>query len=114
MSAGYPDFREKQSYDEELPEPESLFNLDYFKEHPHIFYRFAKEFLSVGKFKPTKAHFFVKFLDNKGLLQLYLTECIDKMMDLTGLDYEKIVHVFGSYEGATCSGCGYIHNAMDL
>ena len=70
--------------------------------------------MSVGKFKPTKAHFFVKFLDNKGLLQLYLTECIDKMMDLTGLDYEKIVHVFGSYEGATCSGCGYIHNAMDL
>ena len=68
ISAGYPDFRDNEKYDEQLPDSQSIFNLQYFKENPKIFYRFAKEYYSVGKFKPTKAHYFVKFLDKLGIL----------------------------------------------
>ena len=48
VSAGIPDFRTPGSglYDNlqeyNLPRPEALFDLEYFKEHPEPFYRWAK------------------------------------------------------------------------
>ena len=42
FSAGYPDFREKTLFDEDLPNPRAIFDIKYFREKPHSFYKFAK------------------------------------------------------------------------
>jgi NAD-dependent SIR2 family protein deacetylase len=47
VSAGVPDFRTPGTdlYDNlkefDLPRPEAIFDIRYFKENPHAFYRFA-------------------------------------------------------------------------
>ena len=74
VSAGIPDFRSPkiglysnlQKYD--LPAPQSIFDLAYFKEKPEAFYSLAKEFLDTNKFNPTPTHYFIKLLQDKGIL----------------------------------------------
>jgi NAD-dependent SIR2 family protein deacetylase len=79
VSAGIPDFRSPKTglyanlekYD--LPTPESIFTLSFFNEKPEAFYNLANEFLDTSKFDPTPTHYFIKFLQDKGLLQFNLT-----------------------------------------
>ena len=68
VSAGIPDFRSPktglyhnlQKYN--LPDPQAIFTLEFFKEEPGAFYDLAKEFLDTTKFEPTVTHYFIKFL----------------------------------------------------
>eukprot|EP00617_Octactis_speculum_P001294 CAMPEP_0185795894 /NCGR_PEP_ID=MMETSP1174-20130828/160789_1 /TAXON_ID=35687 /ORGANISM="Dictyocha speculum, Strain CCMP1381" /LENGTH=179 /DNA_ID=CAMNT_0028491219 /DNA_START=128 /DNA_END=667 /DNA_ORIENTATION=- len=70
VSAGIPDFRTPgtglydnlQKYD--LPDPQSIFELNYFKEHPHAFYQLAKE-MWPGGYSPTPTHHFLSLLHAK-------------------------------------------------
>ena len=74
VAAGIPDFRSPKTglyanlshYN--LPRPESMFDIEYFKEKPEPFYHLAKEFLDLDKYMPTPSHHFIKLLDNKKLL----------------------------------------------
>ena len=74
VSAGIPDFRSPKTglyanlgkYD--LPRPESIFEMEFFKEKPRAFYQLAQEFLDTDKFDPTPTHFFIKLLQDKGIL----------------------------------------------
>jgi NAD-dependent SIR2 family protein deacetylase len=74
VSAGIPDFRSPKTglYDNlaayNLPIPESIFELAYFREKPEAFYHLAKEFLNLEKFNTTPTHWFIKLLDDKKLL----------------------------------------------
>jgi len=67
VSAGIPDFRSPGTgvYDNlaefNLPSPESIFEINYFKEKPEAWYKFAKSFKLNG-FNPTPTHFFLKLL----------------------------------------------------
>ena len=73
VSAGIPDFRSPktglyhnlQKYN--LPQPESIFDVDYFHRDPKPFFSRIKE-IYPGRFKPTTAHYFIKLLVEKGLL----------------------------------------------
>ncbi len=40
--------------------------------HPEAFYEFAKDF-DMDKYGPTPAHYFIKMLDDKGMLSMNLT-----------------------------------------
>ena len=79
VSAGIPDFRSPktglyanlQEYD--LPTPESMFNLAFFKKKPKPFYRLASDFLNVDKYQPTVTHHFIKMLHDNGIVKRYLT-----------------------------------------
>lgn len=81
VSAGIPDFRSAGTgfYDKldiakyDLPSPQSVFDLNYFKQNPKPFFTVAKEFFP-GKYHPTHAHYFVKLLADKGLLLRYYTQ----------------------------------------
>ena len=79
VSAGIPDFRSEKTglyanlEKYELPRPEAIFDIAYFKEKPEAFYKLANEFLDCSKFKPTPTHHFIKLLQDKGLLQFNLT-----------------------------------------
>ena len=72
-SAGIPDFRTPGSglYDNlqkyDLPTPQSIFEIDFFRENPTPFFKLAKE-LYPGSFSPTPSHYFIKLLEKKGIL----------------------------------------------
>ena len=54
-----------QSYG--LPYPEAVFDIKYFARNPWPFYRLCRE-LWPGNFEPTPAHWFVRALDDRGVL----------------------------------------------
>jgi NAD-dependent SIR2 family protein deacetylase len=76
VSAGISDFRSKDVglYDNlekmgyKLPSSESIFTLNYFNIKPEPFYKFANDFLDCSKFDPTPTHYFIKMLQDKGIL----------------------------------------------
>ena len=94
VDAGIPDFRSPKTglYDNlaefELPKPESMFDIAYFKDKPEAFYKLAKDFLDLDKFQPTLTHYFIKLLQNKGILQINMTQNIDNLEQKAGLDME--------------------------
>ena len=47
-----------------LPSPEAIFDIGYFRKNPVPFFELAKE-LMPQKLKPTKAHHFLKLMDEK-------------------------------------------------
>ncbi|OZJ04459.1 hypothetical protein BZG36_02808 [Bifiguratus adelaidae] len=114
-AAGIPDFRTPGTglYDNlqkyNLPYPEAIFDISYFKDYPDPFFALAKE-LFPGKFlasiAPTKTHYFLVLLHRKKLLHRAFTQNIDTLERLAGMPDEKIVEAHGSFAGATCIRCG--------
>ena len=96
VSAGIPDFRSPgsgiyanlQKY--KLERPEDLVTLKYFLEKPEVFYAFSKEF-DLEKYQPTPTHHFLRLMDQKGLLNINLTQNIDNLEEKAGLDPDKLV-----------------------
>lgn len=74
VAAGIPDFRSPKTglYDNlsqyNLPQPESMFDIEYFKEKPEAFYHLAKEFMDLRKYMPTPTHHFINLLDHEKVL----------------------------------------------
>ena len=85
VAAGIPDFRSPDTglyaklKDYNLPFPEAVFNIEYFLKNPEPFYKLAKEFLAMRKYKATYVHHFCKMLKDKGLMAHYLTQNIDNL-----------------------------------
>ena len=75
-----------QKYD--LPTPQSVFELDYFRERPDAFYLLARE-LWPDNYTPTPVHYFVKLLHDKGMLLRCFTQNIDSLEAATGLPRDK-------------------------
>lgn len=90
VAAGIPDFRSPGTglYDNlkeyDLPQPESIFDIEFFKQKPEAFYRLANEFLDMSKFKATYVHHFCKLLHDQGLVKYYLTQNIDNLEEKAG------------------------------
>jgi len=108
-SAGVPDFRagngiyrmiEEQF--PELPERQSLFDINYFVRNPQPFLLFTKK-LFPGNFKPTACHFFIRELERRGQLLRTYTQNIDTLEHVAGI--EKTVHCHGSFATASCVAC---------
>lgn len=108
-AAGIPDFRTPGSglYSNlmkyNLPFPEAIFDIVYFRKHPDAFYTLAKE-LFPGEFKPTKCHFFIKLLEEKGVLLRNYTQNIDMLERIAGVSDSLLVEAHGSFLGAKCVG----------
>ena len=62
------------------------------------FYMLAKE-LYPGTFKPTPAHFFIRLLEQKGLLLRCFTQNIDSLEREAGVSSHKIVAAHGNFDG---------------
>ncbi|XP_072385939.1 NAD-dependent protein deacetylase Sirt2-like isoform X1 [Diabrotica undecimpunctata] len=109
-SAGIPDFRSPgtglyhnlQKYN--LPHPQAIFELDFFHNNPKPFFELAKE-LYPGTFKPTLCHYFVKMLDEKGLLLRHYTQNIDTLERVAGIPEDKIVEAHGTFHIGHCLKC---------
>lgn len=80
LAAGIPDFRSPGSglyanimKKYQLPDPQVMFEIGFFKKHPEPFYSLAKE-LFPEELRPTPSHYFVKLLHNKGYLLRHYTQ----------------------------------------
>ncbi|KAK2750666.1 Sir2 histone deacetylase Hst2 [Myotisia sp. PD_48] len=109
-SAGIPDFRSPDTgiYANlarlNLPHPEAVFDISYFRKNPHAFYALAKEMFP-GKYRPTLTHSFIKLLHDKGLLLKLFTQNIDCLERAAGLPGDKIVEAHGSFASHACIEC---------
>jgi len=104
-SAGIPDFRTPGTglYDNlqrfNLPAPEAVFTLSYFRDNPAAFYELAKE-MWPGNYDPTPAHYFLKLLHDKGILLRCYSQNIDSLECAAGLPPAKLVAAHGNFDEA--------------
>lgn len=108
VSCGIPDFRsEKGIYSRlqeyELDDPQQMFDIEYFRESPEIFYSFAKE-LYPAKYQPSPSHLFVKLVEEKGKLLRNYTQNIDTLEHKANI--KRVVNCHGSFATASCVTCG--------
>ncbi|CDK27865.1 unnamed protein product [Kuraishia capsulata CBS 1993] len=110
-SLGIPDFRSSQGFYSQLEhlgltDPQEVFDIDFFREDPSIFYSIAKMILPPDH-SFTPMHGFIKLLEQKGKLLRNYTQNIDNLEANAGISTEKVVQCHGSFASATCVTCGY-------
>lgn len=83
-----------------------MFTYDYFKTNPNAFYEIAHELYPVlEKARPTKTHYFVRLLHDKGILLRHFTQNVDALDLLTGLPEDKLIQAHGHIRSGSCIGC---------
>ncbi|ODQ46787.1 hypothetical protein PICMEDRAFT_72824 [Pichia membranifaciens NRRL Y-2026] len=109
-NCGIPDFRSPKTglYSNlrklNLPYPEAVFDIDYFRKKPKAFYTLAEE-LFPGKFVPSKFHYFIKLCQDKGILKRCYTQNIDTLERIAGVSDDKVLEAHGSFCGNHCIEC---------
>jgi NAD-dependent deacetylase sirtuin 2 len=115
VSAGIPDFRSPNGLysslaEYNLPYPEAVFEIDFFRSNPRPFYRLSKELYPGIRYKPTRTHYFIKLLHDKGLLQRVYTQNIDSLEKEAGLPSEAVIAAHGNFDTAHCIECREEHD----
>ncbi|RUS90093.1 hypothetical protein EGW08_002135 [Elysia chlorotica] len=115
VSCGIPDFRSKDGVYARLakdfpnlPDPQAMFDIHFFRSDPRPFYKFAKE-IYPGQFNPSLCHHFIRLLETKGKLLRNYTQNIDTLEQEAGI--ERVVQCHGSFATASCAVCGYKVNS---
>lgn len=67
-----------------------------------------------GKYKPTLGHFFIRLMEQKGLLLRNYTQNIDTLEREAGITSEKLVEAHGSFSDAHCIDCHKQHSLEHL
>ena len=111
VSAGIPDFRSEDGLYALLSKrqeglktnPAAVFSMGGFKKDPATTNAVLRAMVPDGKrFRPTPAHYFVRMLHERGLLQKLYTQNIDALEKAAGLPNEKVVYAHGGFQGAHC------------
>lgn len=111
VSCGIPDFRSKdgiyamiEHMDTHFPEPECLFQIEYFRQDPSPFFQLVRNVFAHSP-APSKTHRFLKMLqDKKKLLRLY-SQNIDGLEEAAGVT--KYIPCHGSFAWSSCMRCKY-------
>ena len=117
VSCGIPDFRsatgvyERLKEEFDLPDPQSMFDMRYFRTDPQPFFSFAKD-IYPGVFTPSPSHFFIRLLETKGKLLRNYSQNIDTLEAVAGI--ENVVNCHGSFATATCLSCGRKYSSDDI
>ncbi|XP_034040814.1 NAD-dependent protein deacetylase sirtuin-1 [Thalassophryne amazonica] len=109
VSCGIPDFRSRDGIYArlavdfpDLPDPQSMFDIEYFRKDPRPFFKFAKE-IYPGQFQPSPCHKFISLLDKHGKLLRNYTQNIDTLEQVAGV--QRIIQCHGSFATASCLVC---------
>lgn len=118
VSCGIPDFRSIDGIYRrlakdfpDLPDPQAMFDIQYFSRDPRPFFKFAKE-IYPGQFKPSPCHRFIKLLEEKGKLLRNYTQNIDTLEKVAGI--KNIIECHGSFSTAKCTKCKFKVSAEDI
>ncbi|XP_068710543.1 NAD-dependent protein deacetylase sirtuin-1-like [Montipora foliosa] len=109
VSCGIPDFRSRDGvYAKlsveypDLPDPQAMFDIEYFCQNPRPFFKFAKE-IYPGQFQPSLSHQFIKNLESKGQLLKNYSQNIDTLEQIAGIT--RVIQCHGSFSTASCTNC---------
>jgi len=120
VSCGIPDFRSRNGlYAKlavdfpELPDPQSMFCLKFFKSDPRPFFRFAKEIFP-GNFAPSPSHNFIAQLEKNNKMKRLYSQNIDGLEKQAGI--EKVIQCHGHFYTAHClnNNCRTEYQISDL
>lgn len=109
VSAGIPDFRSpgegiySKLKEYNLPSPESIFELGFFKKNPKAFYSVMQSMAK--KYYPTKGHYFLRLLQDKGILLKVYTQNIDGLEIEAGVKQENCMQAHGTIARSHCVSC---------
>jgi NAD-dependent SIR2 family protein deacetylase len=109
VSAGIPDFRSpgagiySKLQEFNLPYPEALFDLSFFKKNPKVFYTVMQSMAK--KYYPTKGHYFIRLLQDKGILLKVYTQNIDGLEIEAGVKQENCLQAHGTIATSHCVSC---------
>ncbi|KAL7061942.1 hypothetical protein AAHC03_01991 [Spirometra sp. Aus1] len=112
-ASGIPDFRSPKTglyanlQQFNLPHPEAIFDLGYFKRRPKAFYTLAQELYPTGRYRPNVTHYFLRMLHEKSLLRRVYTQNIDGLERVAGIPPSKLVEAHGTFASATCLRCRF-------
>mmetsp|Transcript_19824 Transcript_19824/g.25686 ORF Transcript_19824/g.25686 Transcript_19824/m.25686 type:complete len:253 (-) Transcript_19824:1184-1942(-) len=96
----------------DLPQPECLFDIHYFRDDPSQFYRFAHKLYPEAKTEicpngsptlPSFTHVFLRELEKRRKLQRVYTQNIDALEKRAGI--KRVVFCHGSLNEAQCLDC---------
>ncbi|XP_055916217.1 NAD-dependent histone deacetylase sirtuin-1 [Eupeodes corollae] len=111
VSCGIPDFRSSDGiYSRlakdfpDLPDPQAMFDINYFSRDPRPFYKFARE-IYPGQFTPSPCHRFIKLLESKQKLLRNYTQNIDTLERVAGI--HNVIECHGSFSTASCTKCKF-------
>ncbi|KAH7335486.1 DHS-like NAD/FAD-binding domain-containing protein [Rhizoctonia solani] len=110
VSCGIPDFRSSsgiyaqinESNNYELEDPQQMFDIEYFREKPSVFYSFASQ-IYPSNFIPSPCHRFIRLLEDKDVLLRNYTQNIDTLETEVGVT--RVLQCHGSFATATCIEC---------
>ncbi|KAI0358012.1 SIR2-domain-containing protein [Trametes cingulata] len=110
VSCGIPDFRSRnglyaslqENGEYDLDDPQQMFDIQYFRENPAVFYSFASK-IYPSNFIPSPCHRFIKLIEDKGKLLRNYTQNIDTLETLAGV--QRVVQCHGSFATASCINC---------
>ncbi|KAL7643314.1 UNVERIFIED_CONTAM: hypothetical protein RMT77_006606 [Armadillidium vulgare] len=118
VSCGIPDFRSKDGiYSRlaidfpDLPDPQAMFDINYFRKDPRPFFKFAKE-IYPGQFTPSLCHRFIRLLEQNNKLLRNYTQNIDTLEKQAGI--KNVIECHGSFATATCQKCAYKVDAEEI
>ncbi|KAF9941101.1 NAD-dependent histone deacetylase sir2 [Mortierella alpina] len=116
VSCGIPDFRSEDGIysrlsEFELDDPQQMFDLEFFRERPEIFYSFAREIFP-SNFIPSPSHYFIRLLEEQGSLLRNYTQNIDTLEQKAGI--QKVLQCHGSFATASCVRCGHQVQGDDI
>ncbi|CAI5741481.1 unnamed protein product [Peronospora destructor] len=117
VSCGIPDFRSENGIysrlgEYNLPNPQCMFDIDFFRSNPRPFFAFAKELFPKSSgftFVPSRSHYFLKLLEEKGKLLRIYSQNIDMLEHAAGISHEHSVLCHGSFATATCLACNQMY-----
>jgi NAD-dependent deacetylase sirtuin 1 len=95
----------------ELPNPQSMFDIEYFTQDPRPFFRFAKE-IWPGQYQPSLSHYFIAELERRNKLLRNYTQNIDSLEHLCPIT--RLIQCHGSFSTATCRNCLTRFNSDDI
>ncbi|TRY80242.1 hypothetical protein TCAL_12375 [Tigriopus californicus] len=111
VSCGIPDFRSRDGVYArlavdfpDLPDPQAMFDIQYFRRDPRPFFKFARE-IYPGQFKPSPCHHFIRALEKHERLLRNYTQNIDTLEQVVGI--QRSVQCHGSFATATCTKCAH-------
>lgn len=118
VSCGIPDFRSSDGIYSRLakdypnlPDPQAMFDINYFSRDPRPFFKFARE-IYPGQFKPSPCHRFIKMLEQKQKLLRNYTQNIDTLEQVAGI--KNVIECHGSFSTASCTKCKYKSDADSI